>query len=179
MPRPTNGRPRGGGRRLPDNTLTQPERDALVLSVVALGHKLARDYVRRVRGVDQESLKEDLYAAAMHGAVYAARVFQPAQGHKFVTYAYYWMWMQVAQSRRRILNDGLTAYRSGCKTGPCRPKRAYTVFTAGGEEEENARHVLNRIGYRISEVFGADARARPLVELLPERTSEPREHWTP
>src|SRR5262245_17735326 len=144
MPRPTNGRPRGGGRRLPDNTLTQPERDALVLSVVALGHKLARDYVRRVRGVDQESLKEDLYGAAMHGAVYAARVYQPERGCRFVTYAHWWMRMQVSQARRCTLNDGLTAFRSGCRKGPKRPRRAQTVFTAGGKEESIVRHLLSR-----------------------------------
>lgn len=84
-------------RRPAPNRLTTGERNGLIEAHAWLAHSIA------ARASSRRATRDELLSAAWEGLVVAARYYDPDKGHKFSTYATYW----VRNSVRREATAGL------------------------------------------------------------------------
>ncbi len=161
----------GPKARMPENSLTVAERQALVRGVMALCRSRAKRYCRInfddgfARGGRGELFRE-LYSAALEGACYAARIYQPDKG-KFSTYSHHWIINRICDVLRQYAPCGYRHYRDG---------RAWPVTTSLNNEanEDGSQFVDLMVITENSEpdvpdrtvkqlLRGLDARARDIV----------------
>ncbi len=90
------------GRTPPVNGLSIAERQALVVSVVGLSHKMARGYQRLF--AHRGNMYDDFVSAAFLGACKAARWWQADGGKSYSSYAATWMKVEIRAFVRNTLD---------------------------------------------------------------------------
>lgn len=138
----------------PDNTLLPGVRNTLVVGienapdvpgVIPLAHKLAGKYARMIEAND-ENMHDDLFAAAITGAIHAAAKWQPGRGAKFVTYAYWYMRQAVQNECAQLSGGGLVSMAGASAKRDWRGKRSapkvYSADVPSGEDDCTAYHFL-------------------------------------
>lgn len=81
-------------RVIPHNTLSQAERDALVIGALPLAYFSALRWARRYGRLD---LLDDLRSESVTGLVIASARFDESRGNKFATYSAHWVRMKLSR----------------------------------------------------------------------------------